>query len=175
MTWIIDAVTEEVADVKRRYHIRNVIDLADIPADVDNEYVKLFLESEVIRIMPEQILWIKDEDANELIWADRGPAVECETSDGSLAILTHVASELNPEHRRWEIVYEMVVRDQEDRLWIRGYSTPATEQQEGQDRWTYDTEPRGDSKHSAPYWVGFRPCKAVEVTTIDYIGLKEHL
>jgi hypothetical protein len=124
--------------------------------------------------MTEHILWIKDEDADELRWDDDDEPIECETDDGSLAILTHVASGLNPERERWEVIYEMVVCDQEDRLWMRGYSSPATEGQEGQDIWTYDTRSRGKSEHSAPYWVGFRPAKKITKTVIDYIFIKEH-
>lgn len=158
MTWIISR--------------DEVIDPATIPADIDNEYVKLFVESGVRRFMAGQILWIKGEDADELRWDGFGTPAECETDEGALAVLTWVASELNPERRRWEVIYDMVVSDQEGRLWMRGYSVPATEQQEGQDIWTYDVKerPGGHNKQ----WVGFRPAKAITKTIIDYIGIKEH-
>lgn len=125
----------------------------------------------------EQILWIKDEDADDLLWAEDGEPVECETDEGALAVLTWVANGLNPERHRWEVVYDMVVRDQEDRLWMRGYSTPATEQQDGQERWTYDTKDRPDGRDrswTSAQWVGFRPAKMITKVVVDYVGMKAH-
>jgi hypothetical protein len=150
MSAIIEAVAAEIASIKKRYK-----------------------ES----WMPEQILWIKDEDADDLRRDNDGTPVECECDDGSLAVLTWVDSGLNPERRRWEVIYDMVIRDQEDRLWMRGYSTPATEQQDGQDTWTYDTKDRPDGRGNtwtSSKWVGFRPAKKITKVVVDYIGLKEH-
>lgn len=126
----------------------------------------------------EHILWIKDDDADDILWEDGGEPMECDTDDGSLAILAWVANELNPEHNRWSISYDLVVRDQLGRLWMRGYDTPATEQQESRDRWTYDTKPREDGPPGRSWhtkkWVGFRPAKEITRTITDYIPIKEH-
>lgn len=128
--------------------------------------------------MTEQILWITDDDADEVLWAEDGESTECDTDDGSLAILTWVAGALNPEHNRWSVSYDLVVRDQMGRLWMRGYDTPATENQEGQSRWSYDTKSREDGSPGRNWhtkkWVGFRPAKMITRTIEDYIPVKEH-
>lgn len=92
-------------------------------------------------------------DANGA-WDFRDPTGEAHT-------LRFQASQML-EHRRWSIDHLFVVRDHRDKLWGTVYMVPATEQQEGQDRWAFTRMVEGDE------YVVFTPVEEYEVVETWY-------
>jgi hypothetical protein len=106
---------------------------------------------------------------NELLipkdWAECLPhssnPVDCRDAKDEMQTLWFCATELF-EHARWSIRYQMIIRDHRDNLWITMIQDPATENQEGMDRFLFTRLVDGIE------YVVFNPAEAYEVVEVRY-------
>lgn len=98
-------------------------------------------------------------------WADAlahsGAPIDYRSPDGETLTLWFEGEQLG-RHSRWSISYLHVIRDHRDRLWGTVYLRPATEAQEGQDRWAFTRMVDG-VEH-----VVFRPVESFEEVVTNY-------
>lgn len=104
--------------------------------------------------MNDLLLLLKDVEELDRV---QGDTLDCRNWLDDMVTVTFIGMQLD-RHARWSMDYLYVIADHRDQLWGTIYSKPATEMQDGQNRWSFTRMVDGNE------YVVFGPVESYEVT-----------